>query len=194
MVTWHLDRWLRSGPLCALATFFVPAALAIPVAATSDVNNVFALLLVSSLVMFIGSATGSAPTIGAGIALFIFASYIAEISVVLLAAVGIGLFATLVLHDLAGAFHRAPRIGGGIWRSAAVTVALVSVAAAAASTVTYLVATAATWRAIVVPFGLAAVGFSFKLAADSHAKSAEQLTRKRKKVASSPDDRSTSPL
>lgn len=179
MVIWHFDRWLRSGPLCALATFLLPAAIAVPVARTSDVENILGLLLVAALVIGVGSAAGSAPTTGFGMVLFAFGSYLAEVPAALLGAVGIVLFAALVLHDLAGVFHRAPTISAATWKSSAFTVAAVVGAAAIASSVMWVVATADTWRAIVVPFGVAAVGFGLKLAADSHAKSAAELTKKR---------------
>ena len=179
MLIWHADRFFRLGPLCAVATFFVPAAAAVPVAAASDIENILPLLLVSALVMFVGSVVGSVATTGGGILLFSFGSFLAEVSTALLGLVGIALFVTLVLHDLTGAFHRAPRSSARVWKSAAVTVAAVCISAAVAATVAHLVATAATWRAIVVPFGVAAVGFAIKLAADSHAKAALQLTKKR---------------
>lgn len=179
MVIWHFDRFVRSGPLCALATFLLPAAIAMAVAGLSDVDNILGLLLVSALVMSVGSFAGSTATIGFGIVLFAFGSYLAEVPVAMLGAVGIVLFVALVLHDLAGVFHRAPTISPATWKSSAVTAAGVALTAAVASGLMWLIATLDTWRSIVVPFGLAAVGFALKLAADAHAKSAVQLTKKR---------------
>lgn len=179
MIIWHFDRFLRSGPLCVLATFLLPAAIAVPVAVASDVENVLALLLVSALVMAIGSIAGSAATTGFGIVLFAFGAYLADVPAALLGAVGIVLFASLVIHDLAGTLHRAPKVSSALWKSSALTIAGVTIAAVIASGLTWLIATATTWQAIVVPFGIAAIGFSFKLAADSHAKSAATMTQKR---------------
>lgn len=179
MLIWHADRFFRSGPFCALATFFLPAALAVVVAAPSEVENILGLLLVGALVIFLGSVAGSTATTGFGIVLFTFGSYLAEVSAFILGLVGVGLFASLVLHDLAGVFHRAPMISSRVWSTSAMTVGAVSGAAIVASAVTYVIATASTWRGIVVPVGVAAVGFAVKLAADSHANSTRQLTKKR---------------
>lgn len=180
MVIWHFDRWLRSGPLCAVATFLLPAAIAVPVARMSDIGNILGLLLVAALVISVGSVAGSAPTTGFGIVLFAFGSYLAEVPTALLGAVGIVLFVALVLHDLAGVFHRAPTISTTVWKSSAFTAVAVALAAGIASSLMWVVATLDTWRAIAVPPGVAAVGFALKFAADSHAKSAAQLTRKRR--------------
>jgi len=70
MVTWQIDRFLRSGPLCAAASFLLPVALASLVSTISDVDNVRGILMIASLIIFIGSISGSIVAGGFGSALF----------------------------------------------------------------------------------------------------------------------------
>jgi hypothetical protein len=142
--------------------------MAAAIAASSPVENVLGLLLVSAGLMAIGSAVGSALTTGAGAALFGVGAAIAETSTAGLLLVGSGLFAAMVVHDLAGSFRRAPAINRGIWADALVNVLVVAATAGLLFGVAYNVATLTRWQAIVFPFGLAAVGFAAKLAADAH--------------------------
>jgi hypothetical protein len=180
MLTWQIDRLLRSGPLCALATFALPISLAILVNSQRTEDNVLGILLVSSGVIFIGSIVGSAVASASGVVLFCLGTVVAEVPVVVMAVVGIGLLWAMIIHDLAGAFHRAPRINPAVWKNAATTAASVAATSAVAFSISYAIAGLATWQSIVVPFGIAAVGFAAKLAADSHRTAALNLTAKRK--------------
>ncbi len=180
MLTWHIDRFFRSGPLCAVVTLIVPMAMAALVNAQATVDNVLGILLVGAGIIFIGSLTGSALASGFGIALFCLGTALAEVPVAVMALVGAGLFMTLAFHDLAGVFHRGPRIAKAIWRNAALATLAIVAAGAAAFGVAYPIARLATWQAIVVPFGIASIGFAAKLAADSHRAEARKLTAKRK--------------
>jgi len=179
MLTWQLDRFLRAGPLCAAATFVVPMVLAFIVDAVSDVENVLGILLVAAGVVLIGSLAGSVVASGLGVLLFGLGVLLAEISPWIMLGIACTLFATLLLHDLAGSFRRAPTINPAVWRSTVIVALGVSVAAAAGFALSYFVGSLATWKAIVVPFGVAAVGFAVKLGADSHVSITRQLTAKR---------------
>ena len=179
MLTWQIDRILRAGPLCAVATLLLPIALALLVNAQSDTENVLGIMLVASGIILIGSIAGSTLTSGLGAVLFGLGTLVAEVPVALMAAVGSGLYITLILHDLAGAFHRGPRINPTVWRDAAVTTLVLTGLTALAFAVTYTIGGLATWQSIVVPFAIAAIGFSAKLAADAHRTSARQLTARR---------------
>lgn len=178
MLTWHIDRMLRAGPLCAIATFVMPAVLAILVASVSDVENVLGIMLVASGIILMGSVAGSVVAASLGVLLFMVGAFFAEVSIGLLFIVGLGLFATLIVHDLAGAFRRAPHISARVWKNAAVVAAAIGGASALIFAPTYLLGTLRTWQTIIVPFGIAGVGFAAKLAADSHAKAARELTAK----------------
>lgn len=184
MLTWHIDRFFRAGPLCALATFALPVALALLVNAQSDQDNILGIVLVAAGIIFIGSLVGSALASGFGCALFSMGTIVAEVPVAVMAAVGIGLFGCLVIHDLAGAFHRGPRISRPVWRNAAISTAGIMALSSAAFAITYFAANLATWQSIVVPFGIAAIGFGAKLGADAHRAAARELTAKRKTEAS----------
>jgi len=181
MLTWQLDRFLRSGPLCAIATFVIPFTLAFVVNAISEIENVLGIMLVASGIIFIGSLVGSSVTSGLGVLLFGLGTVLAEISPWILLGVSCALFATLMLHDLAGSFRRAPSINAAVWRDTAMVTAAVCALAIVAFAVSYLVGSLAAWQTIVVPFGIAAVGFGAKLAADSHVAETRQLTAKRKR-------------
>jgi len=177
MLTWQVDRLLRSGPLCAVATFVVPALLAALVNATSDVENILGLLLVAAGITAIGTLSGSMVTSGFGVLLFGAGAVLGEVSPLVLLTVGSGLFATLMIHDLSGSFRRAPKIGSGVWTSTArTTLALVAIGAAAFA-IAYAVAGLVTWPSIAVPFGFAAIGISAKLAADAHADTTRRYAR-----------------
>ena len=180
MLTWHVDRFFRSGPLCALVTWIIPTVLAVLVNAQSSEDNILGILLVGAGLIFIGSLTGAAFASGFGVALFSLGTVVAEVPVVLMAVVGGGLFTTLVIHDLAGAFRRAPRISRGVWRNALITTSAIVALGGVAFALAYSVANLATWQSIVVPFGIAAIGFGAKLAADSHRTAGRELTAKRK--------------
>ena len=179
MLTWRIDRFFRAGPLCALTTLILPMAMAALVNSQRSQDNVLGILLVAAGVIFIGSLVGSAFGSGLGAVFFGLGTVAAEAPVAVMAIVGIGLYVTLVVHDLAGSFHRAPRITRAVWRNTAITTAAVAVVSAAAFILTYFVGGLATWQSIVVPFGVAAIGFAAKLAADSHRTAARQLTAKR---------------
>ena len=94
MLTWQIDRILRSGPLCAVATLLLPIALALLVNAQSDTENVLGIMLVASGIIFIGSIAGSTLTSGLGAVLFGLGTLVAEVPVALMAAVGSGLYIT----------------------------------------------------------------------------------------------------
>jgi len=175
MLTWQVDRLLRSGPLCAIATFIVPIALAVLVASLTEVDNILGLVLVASGLIFVGSVFGSVVTSGLGVLMFSTGAVLADISPVALMAVGIGLFITLQIHDLAGLLRRAPRMNPAIWKRTASTAAVVALLAIVLFAATYGVAKLARWQTIVVPFGVVAIGFAIKLAADSHFARAKQL-------------------
>ncbi len=179
MLTLRLDRLARLGPLCAIATFAVPVALAILVNANRNQDDVLGILLVAAGIIFIGSVVGSAVSSGAGAMLFAVGTVLAETSVLVMAAVGAGLLVTLVLHDLAGVLHRAPRVTRGVWTNAAVATVAVVATSSVVFAASYAVGQLATWQTIVVPFGIAAIGFGAKLAADSHRATTRQLTVKR---------------
>lgn len=180
MLTWQVDRLLRSGPLCALATFALPVLLAILVNSQRTEDNVLGIMLVASSIIFIGTMVGSVVASGSGVVLFCLGTVVAEVPVAVMAIVGIGLFVAMVIHDLAGAFHRAPRINPAVWKNAAITTAAVAAISTVVFSISYVIAGLATWQNIVVPFGVAAVGFAAKLAADSHRTAALTLTAKRK--------------
>lgn len=180
MLTWQIDRLLRSGPLCALATLALPVVLAVLVNSQRTEDNVLGILLVASGIIFIGSAVGSAVASSSGVVLFSLGTVVAEVPVAVMAVVGIGLYWSMIIHDLAGAFHRAPRINPAVWKNAGITAAVVAAASAVLFSISYAIAGLATWQNIVVPFGIAAVGFAAKLAADSHRTAALELTAKRK--------------
>lgn len=179
MLTWQIDRIFRAGPLCALATLILPMGMAVLVHTQRQVENVLGIVLVASGIIFIGSIIGSMWTSGFGAVLFSLGAILAEVPVVLLGGVGITLYITLMLNDLAGVFHRGPRINRTIWSDAAITAGVLSVLSAVVITATYLIGNLATWQTIVVPFAIAAIGFSAKLAADTHRASARQLTARR---------------
>lgn len=179
MLTWHIDRLIRFGTVCALATFLIPTALAALVEMQSAEENVLGIMLVASGIVFVGTLAGSAVTSGLGVLLFCLGTFVAEVSAWVMVVVGVALFATMVVHDLAGAFHRAPRINRAVWVNAARMTAAVAVAGAGAFTLSYAIATLAVWQSIVVPFGVVAIGFGAKLAADAHRSRARQLTAKR---------------
>lgn len=180
MLTWHVDRFFRAGPVCALVTLLLPMAMAALVNSQRTEDNVLGILLVASGIIFIGSLIGSAMASGFGAVLFSLGTAVAEVPVLLMAVVGIGLYITLVIHDLSGAFHRGPRISPAIWRNAAVTTLTIAATSTAAFALAYFVAELTTWQSIVVPFGVAAIGFAAKLAADSHRTAGRQLTAKRR--------------
>lgn len=179
MLNWHIDRFFRAGPLCALVTLALPMAMAALVNSQRTEDNVLGILLVASGIIFIGSLIGSTLASGFGTILFSLGTAVAEVPVLLMAVVGISLYVALVIHDLSGAFHRGPRISRSIWRNAAVTTLSIVVASTGAFTLAYFVAELTTWQSIVVPFGVAAIGFAAKLAADSHRTAGRQLTAKR---------------
>lgn len=179
MLTWHLDRLLRSGPWTALATLLLPAALAVIVAAAADVDDVVGIMLVASGILFTGTLVGSTITSGLGVLLFGVGAISANVSPWLLLVVGIGLFAALILHDLAGAFRRAPRINSTLWWRSGQTVAVVGGLSLLGFAIAYAAATRASWAAIVVPFAIAAIGFAAKLAADAHQAAARELLLRR---------------
>lgn len=178
MVTWYLGRLFRSGPACALMTLVLPAALALLVNAQSAEDDVLGVLLVGAGVIFIGTVAGSAVTSCLGIALLSMGAIVAEPPTVVLMIVGAGLFTTLMIHDLAGAFHRAPRITRDVWSKSAVATAVVLIASTVVFAVSFGVARLATWQSVVVPFGIVAIGFAAKLAGDSHRAAARSLTAK----------------
>jgi hypothetical protein len=180
VLTWQIDRLLRSGPLCAIATFVLPVCLAILVNSQRTEDKVLGILLVASGIILVGSIVGSAVASGSGVVLFCLGTVVAEVPVVVTAVVGIGLFSTMIIHDLAGAFHRAPRINPTVWKNAATTAAAVAATSAVIFSISYAIAGLATWQNLVVPFGIAAVGFAAKLAADSHRSAALKLTAKRR--------------
>lgn len=162
-----------------MASLLLPLSMAILVHSQRGTENVLGILLVASGIVFIGSLAGSALTSGLGAALFGMGTIVAEVPVALMAVVGSGLYITLVVHDLAGAFHRGPRINPAIWRDTAVTSLALTTVSAVTFALIYGIGGLATWQAIVVPFAIAAIGFAAKLAADAHRASARQLTAKR---------------
>lgn len=178
MLTWHIDRLVRSGPVSALGTFAIPLALALLITVVSDQEDVTAILLLGAGIIGIGTLAGSTLTSASGVVLFLFGTFVSELPVALMLVVSAGLFSTLMLHDLAGMFRRAPRISSSIWQQAAVVCLAVSAVAAAAFGITYFVATRMTLQSIVVPFALAAIGLAVKLGGDAHATAARALTRK----------------
>jgi hypothetical protein len=165
---WHIDRLASAGPACALATLALPLALAGLVSSFADNDRVLGLLIVASLVIFLGSLIGSTATATIGVAIFGIGAMVAEVPVAVLVGVGAGLFATLAVHDLAGIFRRAPRISTRVWTDTAATVVAVVGASALLFAITSVVSSQVTLQAIAVPFGLAAIGFAAKVAADSH--------------------------
>lgn len=182
MLTWQIDRFFRSAPMCALATFVIPALLAVLVGAVSSVENVLNLLMVASLIMFIGGVTGSLMAAGFAVVLFGLGTAVAEVPAWVLFVVGSGLFATLMVQDLAGSLRRGSQVNAAVWKIAGATTALVVVIGGAAFALSFAVGQLATWQSIVVPFAIAALGFGAKLAADSHMSAARQLTAKRTEV------------
>jgi hypothetical protein len=179
MLNWHIDRFFRAGPLCALVTLALPMVMAALVNSHRTEDNILGILLVASGTIFIGSLMGSTLASGFGTILFSLGTAVAEVPVWLMAVVGISLYITLVIHDLSGAFHRGPRIAPAIWRNAATTALVIAATSTAAFAMVYFVARLTTWQSIVVPFGVAAIGFAAKLAADSHRTAGRQLTAKR---------------
>lgn len=177
-MTWYLGRLFRSGPACAVMTFLIPAALAALVNSQRTQDEVLGIMLVAAGIVFIGSVAGSAVTACLGIALFSMGALLAEPPTPVLLVVGAGLFTAMVVHDLAGAFHRDPRITRAVWTDSARTTVAVLVASAAIFGVSFGVGALATWQSIVVPFAIAAIGFAAKLAADSHRAAARTLTAK----------------
>lgn len=178
MLTWHLDRLLRTGSWAALATLILPASLAVLVARVSEVDKVLGIMLVAAGVMLIGTMAGSSLTSGIGVLLFGVGAVSAQVSPWLLLVVGLGLYATLVVHDLAGTFRRAPRINQSLWRSAGQTVGSVGLSSLVGFALAYLPATRTTWAAIVVPFAVAAIGLAAKLAADVHRSRTRQAAKR----------------
>ena len=103
-----------------------------------------------------------------GVALFGVLATVAEIGVVGLAAVGAGLYITMVVHDLSATTRRNPSVHPSVWtRTAATTIVAVALGAALFA-VAYVVATATTWQVLLFPFGIAAIGLGARLAAESH--------------------------
>lgn len=179
MLTLRLDQLVRWGPLCAVMTFAVPAALAVLINANRNQDDILGILLVACGIIFIGTIAGSAVSSGAGVVLFSMGAALAEPPVWVLTLVGAGLLITMVVHDLAGVLHRSPRVTPGVWRNTALATAAVIMTSTAAFALSYAVGRIAIWQSIVVPFGIAAIGFGAKLAADSHRSAAQQLTAKR---------------
>jgi len=145
MLTWHVDRFFRAGPVCALVTLLLPMAMAALVNSQRTEDNILGILLVASGIIFIGSLIGSAMASGFGAVLFGLGTAVAEVPVLPMAVVGIGLYITFVIHDLSGAFHRGPRISPAIWRNAAVTTLTIAATSTGAFALVYFVAELTTW-------------------------------------------------
>lgn len=176
-MTWHLRRLIGIGPLCALLTLALPMLLAALVNAQRTEDEVLGVMLVASLIVFIGSLAGSAITACLGTALFGAGALLAQPPVIVLMVVGAGLYVAVTIHDLAGVLHRAPRVGRAVWTTTAATTTGVVAIAATLFAVTYGLGKLATWESIVVPFGVIAIGFAAKTAADAH-RSTEQTARR----------------
>lgn len=178
-MTWYLRRLIGPGPICALATFVLPALLAALVNAQRNQDDVLGILLVSAGIMCIGTIAGSAATTCLAVALFAAGALLAEPPTAVLVVVGAGLYLTVVLHDVAGVLHRSPRVGRGVWSGTARSSAGVIAAGAVLFIVCHAVAGLATWQTVVVPIAVVAIGYAAKVAADAHRVATGTLRRRR---------------
>jgi len=160
-------------------TFALPMGLAGLAMAFADNSRVFGLLLVASLMIFIGTLAGSATAAATGVLLFGLGAIVSEAPVIVLVVVGLGLFTTLVAHDLAGALRRAPRVSRRVWSTAVVSTAGICGVSSAAFGLAYATTLVTRFQTIVVPFGVAAIGFAAKLAADAHRAASRSATSNR---------------
>ncbi len=170
MLTWHLDRLFRSATLCLAAAVVVVGAMGFLVAGVSDVDSVLGGMLVGAVVIGVGGIVGSTVTSGAGALLFGVVAGLAQPGAGMLLAAGCSLFLALVLVDLSITLRRAPLIDRRIWVEAAISAPIVCAVGACLFAVAWFVATRATWQTIVLPFGVIALGYAVRLAADAHAK------------------------
>jgi len=175
-MTWNLRRLVGLGPLCALLTPALPVLLAMLVNSQRSNDDVLGVMMVAAGIMFIGSLVGSAIVACMGVALFSMGALLAEPPVIVLVAVGAGLYAAVAVHDLAGVLHRHPVVARPIWTRTAAATAVVVLLGAAVFAVSYLLAGLATWQSLTVPFGVVAIGFAAKTAADAHRSAARSLT------------------
>ena len=71
MLTWNLDRLVRSTTLCLALAVFVTGVMGYFVDSQSDVDNVLGGMLVGAIVIGVGGIVGSVVAAGAGVLLFL---------------------------------------------------------------------------------------------------------------------------
>lgn len=170
MLTWNLDRLVRSATLCLALGVVVAGAMGFVVDGQSDVDNVLGGMLVGAVVMGVGGVVGSIVATGAGVLLFGVVAGLAQPGAGTLLAAGCALFIALVLVDLSITLRRAPLIDRNIWGESAITTLVSCVVGAGLFSISWFVANLATWQTIVMPFGVIALGYALRFAADALAR------------------------
>lgn len=170
MLTWHLDRLVRSATLCLAAAVVITGAMGFVIKAGSDVSNVLGGLLVGAIIIGVGGIVGSIGTTGFGALLFSFIASLANPGAATLLLAGCVVVIALLLVDLSITLRRAPLIDRSVWIDSVMNAAVISALGAALFGVAWLVGTLATWQAVVLPFGVVALGYAVRLAADAHTK------------------------
>jgi len=168
MATWHLDRLFRSATACLTLAAGLIAAAAFLVNAYRENDNVLGIMLVGALLVGLSGIAGSVWTTAFGLILFAAGSVLANPPDVLIAVAGCAGFAALLLIDLSITFRGAPTALRSVWVSAAITFAVVTANAMAFVAVAYLVATRATFAALLLPVAVIGIGYAVRLAAEFH--------------------------
>lgn len=168
MLTWQLDRMFRSAMGCFVAALFIAVTAAVVVAQMVDSNTSLGASIVSVLIMAVGGAAASMQLVGFGIAVFGFSVALAEPGTGWLVAIGVALFACLLLFDLSISLRRGPLVERGIWTDLIVSLLGVATAGTALAVLLWAVGRAREWPVIVVPVALATIGFALRGAAELH--------------------------
>ena len=167
MLTWNLDRLVRSATLCLVLAVLVTGAMGFFVESQSDVDSVLGGMLVGAVVVGVGGVIGSIVTSGAGVLLFGVVAALAQPGAGTLLGAGCVLLIALVLIDLSITIRRAPLIDRGIWLDGAIAALVPCAIGAALFALAWFIATLATWQTIVLPFGVIALGYAMRFAADA---------------------------
>lgn len=167
MLTWNLDRLVRTTTLCLALAIVITAAMGYFVNSQSDVDNVLGGMLVGAVVIGVGGVVGSVVAAGAGVLLFGVVAALAEPGAGTLLAAGCALLIALALVDLSITLRRAPLIDRNVWPETAITTLVSCAIGAGLFTIAWFVANLATWQTIVMPFGVIALGYALRFAADA---------------------------
>lgn len=165
---WQLDRLFRSGALCGLAAWLLPALMAVILSASGESSRIAVALITSVFFMAGASVFGSTIVMGISVLMFAIAVAVDRTGAVTFGVVGAGLYASLMLHSLSVSFRRAPGIDRSIWWGTASTTAFVSIVGWIGLAVAYAVATRSTWDVVFIPLALIMIGLSARYLSDRH--------------------------